>query len=282
MIQAESIQKILTEAGHETEIIGLDTKGDQILDRPIDALGSRGVFVREVERALLNGEIDLAVHSLKDLPSQLPEGLSLANPPKAMPPEDVFVGTEEVEGLMDLMYRTVGTGSNRRKAQLRGLFASGIDIVPIRGNIETRMGKIESEQLDGVILARAGLIRGGYEDRIQMVVDPTHMIPSPCQGILGLEHRTEDRQLAELLNELSDPEATERMEIERTFQKTLGADCQSPIGIYCEFQGEELTLHGCYAENVDHPLTFKQVHGKRSEGISLARELAEELSHGEN
>lgn len=274
LIQSRSVQALLEEEPDlEVEIIELSTKGDRVLDRPIEALNDKGVFVREIEKALLEGKIDLAVHSMKDMPSELVPGLVFADPPRAASPEDVFVGREGLHSLKDLEGKRIGTGSARRKSQLNA-FLQNVELVGIRGNIETRMRKIEEEHLDGIFLARAGLERAGYEDRISFIADPHRMIPSPCQGILALQVRSEDTALIGRLNRFSDPASTLRMQIERAFQKALDATCKSPVGIYTETDGAQVSLHGCFARTAKEPLLYETITGPIQDGPQLAIQLA--------
>lgn len=282
LIQANSIKNMLEEDPTlDVEIIEISTKGDRVLDRPIDQLNEKGVFVREIERELLAGHIDIAVHSMKDMPSEIVEGLLFVKPPKAAPPEDVFVGQSNIKSLEDLEGKRIGTGSNRRRAQLKK-FVNNLELEGIRGNIETRMSKIESEGLDGIFLARAGLVRAGYEDRINFVADPTKIIPSPCQGILAIQVRESDRDIIEKLEAFSDPFSDLRMRVERTYQRALGATCESPIGIYTSLKNQELTLYGSYAENPQDPLIYRSITGSIEEAEKLATGLAKSLKEAQN
>lgn len=279
-IQTYSVKNLLEKADPNLEIsiIPISTKGDQIQDRPIEQINEKGVFVKEIERALLNEEIDIAVHSMKDMPSQIDERLTFVNPPVAQPPEDVFVGNSNLTKFEDLNGKIIGTGSNRRIAQLN-YHLSNITIKPIRGNIETRMKKIKTENLDGTILARAGLIRGGYEDKIGFIFDPRILIPSPCQGILAIEVRKKDIQLIDFLNNLANPWASFRMEIERTFQSELQATCESPIGIYTKYNKKNkiVKLYGSYAENKNSKLVYYKTEGSFENRKELAKKLAKGL-----
>lgn len=282
LIQAHSVKKLLEKDPHiEVEIVEISTKGDRILDRPIDQLNDKGVFVREIEKELLNKRIDLAVHSMKDMPSDIVEGLIFVNPPRGANPEDVFVGDKTLKTIEDLAGKKIGTGSNRRKSQLNH-FLDQLDIVGIRGNIETRMKKIEKENLDGIFLARAGLERAGYQDKITFVADPKKFIPSPCQGILAIQIRQEDVLLKEKLESFSDEFTTLRMKTERAYQKALGATCESPIGIFTELVGENLNLYGCYAQDPSDPLIYKKIQGKKEDSVQLAQELADLLKEAAN
>lgn len=279
LAQANSIKKALEEGygqGLEVELVEISTKGDQVQDRAIQDLGSRGVFVREVEAALLDGRADLAVHSLKDLPSLIHPDLVLVDPPKGQVPFDVVVARRGHLAYKDLEGLRLGTGSNRRKAQLAH-WLEDVEAVPIRGSIETRMEKIETEGLDGVILALAGLVRGGYENRASLVLDPRKFIPSPCQGILGLEIRRDREDIRSLLRPLADRKTALRMRVERAFQRTLEASCSSPLGIYIRFRGPRLDIHACYAPEPGLPLAYGRRQARRELADQAAIDLALDL-----
>lgn len=277
-IQAKSIKEGLEKLTDcSVEIVLISTQGDRDKKRRVEELKGEGVFVREVEQALLDGEVDLAVHSLKDMPSRIDEHLCFVDPPKAAAVDDVFVGDSKIKSLEDLNFKRIGTGSARRTALLR-TYCPEVEVVPIRGNIETRISKIESENLDGIILAKAGLERANYADRIGFVLDPEKFIPSPCQGILGLEIRREDLELKELLEKISDPQTSLRMAIERSFQKALSASCTSPLGIYTKFLPEgRVTLTACYAEHKEGDLALTERNCSTENASQVAQELAEEL-----
>lgn len=276
LIQAELVKEILQEEGLNVKIIKISTKGDRIRDRKIDQINSKGVFVKEIEEALLEKKIDIAVHSLKDMPSNIDEKLIFAPALKAEDPRDVFVGKEIFKKMDDLNNALVGTGSNRRICQGRNYF-SNIKFRPIRGNVETRIGKIEKENLDGVILAKAGLVRAGLDKKINFDLDPHIFVPSPCQGILGIEIRKEDENLFEIFKKHSHRNSQIRMEAERAFQKELGADCSTPMGIFTEIDNEKITLTGAFAFSKNEKMIYERVSGKISDRIKLGKNLAKKL-----
>lgn len=251
------------------------TKGDEILEKPIYMVGDKGIFVKEIERALLEGTIDFAVHSMKDIPGEVTPGLTFVNPPKAEDPRDVLVAEGPLPNLALLEEGIIGTGSLRRQMQLRTLLPKAIT-KGIRGNIETRMEKIETEDFDAVILAKAGLVRGGYTHRISYTFSVEEMIPAPCQGILGIQIRKDDEVLKELLAPIADEETTLRMETERAFQRELEAGCHSPMGVYASFDGDMVKIRGCFGVEGGE-LVKKEVSGPLSERVSLARQLARDL-----
>lgn len=276
LIQAGLVKEILEKEGLDVKIIKISTKGDRIRDRKIDQINSKGVFVKEIEEALLEKKIDIAVHSLKDMPSNIDEELIFAPALKAEDPRDVFVGKEIFKKMDDLNNALVGTGSNRRICQGENYF-SNIKFRPIRGNVETRIGKIEKENLDGVILAKAGLIRAGLDKKINFDLDPYIFVPSPCQGILGIEIRKEDENLFEIFKKHSHRNSQIRMEAERAFQKELGADCSTPMGIFTEISNEKITLTGSFAFSKNEKMTYERVSGKISDRIKLGKNLAKKL-----
>lgn len=278
LIQAELVKEILEKEGLDVEIIKISTKGDRIRDRKIDQINSKGVFVKEIEEALLEKKIDIAVHSLKDMPSNIDEKLIFVPALKAEDPRDVFVGKDIFKKMDDLNNALVGTGSNRRICQ-GGNYFSNIKFRPIRGNVETRIGKIEKENLDGVILAKAGLIRAGFDKKINFDLDPHIFTPSPCQGILGIEIRKEDEDLFEIFKKHSDKNTQIRMEAERAFQKELGADCSTPMGIFTEIENDKITLTGSFAFNKNDKMTYEKVSGKISDRINLGKNLAKKLKN---
>ncbi|MDD7305685.1 MAG: hydroxymethylbilane synthase [Peptoniphilaceae bacterium] len=275
LIQAVSVKDFLEKEGYGVELVKITTSGDKILDRPIDKIGGNGVFSREIEKKLINKEIDLAVHSLKDLPSILPDTLELLEPLKAADPRDVFVGKKIPKDFSNLEGKIIATSSVRRKFLLESFF-KGITIKSIRGNIDTRLEKVKNENMDGAIFAKAGLDRLKY-DFNYLILDPKIFIPAPCQGILGIEIRKEDTYLMKIFEQNKDPFSSFRMKVERTFQKELSATCSSPIGIYTELMGDKLNLYGCYKSDFDENLKFSKVSGKASDGILLAKTLAKNL-----
>lgn len=253
------MSNLLEEAGLQTELVIVSTKGDRCQRLPIDKIGKNGVFVCELESCLVDRDIDIAVHSLKDMASDLPEGFTLAPPPTSPPVWDVFVGKKTLEREEDLADMVVATGSNRRKAQLRHFYPD-IKIAPIRGNIQTRIAKMNASEVDGTILAYAGLERASLTEVISGVLNPTRFIPSPCQGLLGIELPSHRRDLLAIFREASETFSAFRLRIERRYQRALGASCHSPIGIYIErLGGEDLLIHGCFSPSADQKLTYATV-----------------------
>lgn len=223
------------------ELITIKTRGDKILDTPLAIIGGKGLFTKEIEDALLDGRADLAVHSLKDLPTELPEGLKLAATMKREDPRDVFI-SRDGRGLEELPTGAIiGTSSLRRKAFLLQRFP-GLQVTPLRGNVETRLRKIESEGLAGVVLAFAGIKRMGFADRVTSVLDTDLMIPAIGQGAIAIETRENDPRVDAVVACLNDPETARCVAVERAFLARMGGGCQVPIAAHCVSEGEGIRV----------------------------------------
>ncbi|SDT29549.1 hydroxymethylbilane synthase [Paenibacillaceae bacterium GAS479] len=216
---------------HTFEIRKIVTKGDRILDVSLSKVGGKGLFVKEIEQALLDGEIDLAVHSMKDMPSELPDGLLNGAVPKREDPRDCLI-TRSGGGIEDLPRgASVGTSSLRRASQLKA-YRPDLEIRSIRGNIDSRIRKLETEGLDAIVLATAGLKRMGWEERISAPVGVDICIPAVGQGALGIECREADAEVRALLALLNDSDTEQTVAAERTFLAALNGGCQIPIGAH--------------------------------------------------
>lgn len=275
-IQAKQVVEILNEAGLDAELVIITTKGDRVQHLPIHQVGKNGVFVGELEGSLREGLIDIAVHSLKDMPSKIAPGFTLALPPTAPDDVDVFVGKGDPFKEADLAHMVVATGSNRRIAQLKHFYPE-ITLVPIRGNVETRIQKVESGLADGTLLAYAGLLRAGLSQKVTAVLDPTRFIPSPSQGLLGIELADDRRDLLKIFSQASDPYAAFRMKVERAYQQALNASCASPIGIHIEDKGSEIILHGCFAKTADEALNYATVTTNKERAMEDVYELVRKV-----
>lgn len=233
LAQAEYVKKRLQEAYPQDrfDMKIIKTKGDRIQDKALCRIGDKGLFVKEIEKELLSGEIQMAVHSMKDMPSELPEGLCFARSWQREDPRDVLV-LREAKSLDELREGAlIGTGSKRRAFQLLKL-RSDLQIVDIRGNVDTRLKKMEQQKLDGIVLAAAGLIRLGRTGVITQYLEPEQMIPATAQGTLAIETREDQKELLEKLNRLSDDGAERITKAERAFLQGIGGDCHLPIGAY--------------------------------------------------
>lgn len=215
------------------EIKKIVTKGDKILDVTLSKVGGKGLFVKEIEQAMLDGEIDLAVHSMKDMPAELPEGLIIGAIPKREDPRDALISRNGLELSQLPQGAKIGTSSLRRSSQLA---ANRPDFVlePLRGNIDSRLRKLEDEGFDAIILAAAGLLRMGWEDRITSYLPPEICLPAVGQGALGIECRESDEDVKQLLSLYNDPDTAVTVTAERRFLNVLGGSCQVPIGAFAQ------------------------------------------------
>lgn len=262
----------------EFEVKIIKTKGDLIQNVSLDKIGDKGLFVKEIEQQLLEKEIDIAVHSMKDMPSSLPEGLKFAGIPKREDARDVLVLKEGYTGIEDLPQGAkVGTGSKRRKYQLLN-HRPDLNIVPIRGNIDTRIRKIQDENLDAVVLAAAGLLRAGFKEKIGCYLSENIMIPAPAQGALAIEIRTDSLEIEEIVNSLSHKETEIQVMAERGFLEGINGSCHIPIGAYCTVNGENINLVGLYGNKEGTKLITKTIEGKASEAREVGLELAKLIS----
>ncbi len=274
LAQAEAVRRRLEEAYREDrfELCVIQTKGDRVLDKPLHEIGDKGVFVKEIEEKILSGEVQIGVHSMKDMPSRPAPGLKFTRAWKREDPRDVLI-LREKRRLEDLPEGAViGTGSRRRKFQLQSL-RPDLQVVNIRGNVDTRIRKMEEEQLDGIILAAAGLHRLGMQERITRYLEPEEMVPAPAQGILALEIREGETRLQELLDALSDEETDLAAEAERGFLREIGGDCHVPVGAVCRRQpGGLLRLDVMFGDETGSRMAFASVLGRNP--VQLAKEAA--------
>ena len=232
----------------EVEILGMTTRGDQILDRTLSKIGGKGLFIKELEQALQDGRADLAVHSIKDVPMELPVGFALAAIGERASPFDAFVSNQYAR-LEDMPEGAiVGTSSLRREAQLRAKFPH-LTINPLRGNVQTRLSKLDNGDYDAVILAAAGLQRLGLDGRIREILSPADSLPAAGQGALGIEIAARRTDLAYILRPLNHEETAACVTAERALARALGGSCQVPLAAYCVMEDGLLTLNGL----VGHP-----------------------------
>ena len=261
----------------EFEIKIIKTKGDLIKDLPLDKIGDKGLFVKEIEKSLLDKEIDMAVHSMKDMPSYLPEGLKFAHSPRREDPRDALIFREGYKTLEDLPQGAkIGTGSKRRKYQLLK-HRPDLEIVPIRGNIETRIKKIETENLDGVVLAASGLRRAGLEEKIDYYIPTDIMLPAPAQGILALEIREDDKETEKIIDSIKDKITKVQIDAERGFLIGVNGSCHIPMGAYCEVDGEKITLTGLYGDGDGKKIVIQSKEGTLADAQKIGYELAKSV-----
>ena len=232
----------------EVEILGMTTRGDQILDRTLSKIGGKGLFIKELEQALQDGRADLAVHSIQDVPMELPEGFALAAIGERASPFDAFVSNQYARLEEMPAGAIVGTSSLRREAQLRAKFPH-LTIQSLRGNVQTRLSKLDNGDYDAVILAAAGLQRLGLDGRIREILSPADSLPAAGQGALGIEIAARRTDLADILRPLNHEETAACVTAERALARALGGSCQVPLAAYCVMEDGLLTLNGL----VGHP-----------------------------
>jgi hydroxymethylbilane synthase len=269
--------RVRAELGRETELVVIKTTGDRIQNVSLSKIGGKGLFVKEIEEALLEGRADVAVHSAKDLPGELAPGLSLAAFPEREDPRDALVGRQPAARLADLRSGArVGTGSTRRSALLLAL-RPDLEIVPLRGNVPTRLAKLESDDLDAVVLACAGLDRLGFGKQIGERILPQQMLPAACQGVLALEVREDDAD-ARVLEALSDPEVAVVAAAERSFLQQLGGDCSVPVAALAQrLGGGELEMEGLVASSDGRRVVRVRGEGAAGDAAALGRQLAQRV-----
>ncbi len=245
--QAEHVKALLMQRGHAVTLLGMTTKGDQILDRSLSKVGGKGLFVKELEVALEEGRADIAVHSLKDVPMDLPENFALACVMEREDPRDALV-SNRYESLAELPQgAVVGTSSLRRVVLLRSL-RPDLKIEPLRGNLDTRLRKLDEGQYDAIVLAAAGLKRLGLGQRIRATFEPTEMLPAAGQGALGIEVRADRADLMEALSPLSHQSTWLAVAAERAVSRAMGGSCSMPLAAFATFSGEYLQLDAAWGD----------------------------------
>ena len=245
--QAEHVKALLERNGHTVTLLGMTTQGDQILDRALSKVGGKGLFVKELETALEEGRADLAVHSLKDVPMELPEGFQLACVMEREDPRDAWVSGKYAT-LHDLPQgAVVGTSSLRRMALVRAL-RPDLKIEALRGNLDTRLRKLDEGLYDGIILAAAGLKRLGLADRIRNVFETSQMLPAAGQGALGIEVRSGRSDVVEALSPLMHSETWLVVSAERAVSRVMGGSCSMPLAAHATFSGTTLQIHAAWGD----------------------------------
>ena len=265
--QAEHVATLLRAAhpGLEVVLVPMTTQGDRILDRPLASIGGKGLFIKELELAMAEHRADIAVHSMKDMPSELPEGMILAAMLPRADPRDAFVSLRHKDFASLPQGARIGTSSLRRQCQLK-YTRPDLELVTLRGNVDTRLRKLDEEHYDAIILAAAGLIRLGLESRITQYFDSAQSVPAVGQGIIGIECRADDERNVAFVRALNDAEAWQCCLAERAFAQRLEGSCQSPIAGFATLDGEEMQLHGV----IGSPDGREVYRGARSGSISDA------------
>ncbi len=262
--------------GTTVELVRITTKGDKILDVPLAKVGGKGLFVKEIEDALLDGRVDLAVHSMKDVPTELPPALHVAIVPEREVPVDAFISARY--GSIDELPAgaVIGTSSLRRKAQLAAL-RPDLAIRDLRGNLDTRLRKLEEGQYDAIILAAAGLNRLGMQARITSLFDPARMLPAIGQGALGIELRRDDSELLAGLQFLHHPATATAVAAERAFLFRLEGGCQVPIGAHATLAGATVSLTGLIARVDGSEILRQEMSAAADQAAELGTRLADDL-----
>jgi hydroxymethylbilane synthase len=277
--QAEHVAALLRRAhgGLEIELVPLVTQGDRIQDRSLAAVGGKGLFIKELEVALESDRADIAVHSMKDLPGDLPEGLIIAAVLERADARDALLTAAAAAGIGDLPRGArVGTSSVRRQAQLLAA-RPDLRIQTLRGNVDTRLRRLDGGDLDAIVLACAGLIRLGLEARITARLDPNICLPAVAQGVIGIECRGADVRTLALVSVLNHDATRRTTDAERAFAHRLGGSCQSPIAAHARLEGERLMLDGLVAEPDGTRLLRDALSGSSSDPAALGHRLAERI-----
>jgi hydroxymethylbilane synthase len=276
--QAEHVQARL-EALHpqlKVSLLTMKTRGDKLLDAPLAKVGGKGLFVKELEAGLLDGRADLAVHSLKDVPVHFPDGLELALVMEREDPRDAFVSNSYASLAAMPAGSLVGTSSLRRQTQIRERYPE-LEVDWLRGNVNTRLAKLDAGDFDAIILAASGLQRLGFNERIRAPIPPEECLPAIGQGVLGIEIRRDDDELRELIAPLAHAETTLRVTAERALNQTLNGGCQVPIAGYAVLEQDQLYLRGLVGEPDGSEILRAEVRGSSAEAHALGVELARQL-----
>jgi hydroxymethylbilane synthase len=278
--QAEHVKALLQRLGHAVQLLGMTTQGDQILDRSLSKVGGKGLFVKELEVALQEGHADLAVHSLKDVPMDLPEGFDLACVMTREDPRDAWVSSRYAH-LNDLPQgAVVGTSSLRRTVLLRAM-RPDLKIEPLRGNLDTRLRKLDEGQYDGIVLAAAGLKRLGLSERIRHIFDTTEMLPAAGQGALGIEVRSSRQDVTAALKPLAHDSTWLTVTAERAVSRAMGGSCSMPLAAHATYDDGKLHLRAAWG---DAEGASALVQAELRQAISVtdhlqARALGEKVAH---
>lgn len=262
--------------GLVVELVPMSTQGDKILDTPLAKIGGKGLFVKELETAMLEDRADIAVHSMKDVPVEFPEGLMLSTICEREDPRDAFV-SNHFSALDQLPQgAVVGTSSLRRQCQIKAL-RPDLQIRDLRGNVNTRLAKLDAGEFDAIILAAAGLIRLGFHERIAAYLPVSQSLPANGQGAVGIECRSDDAAIQALLAPLEHPATRQAVLAERAMNRALQGGCQVPIGAFAEVDGDKLHLRGLVGQLDGQQILQAEVHGAATEGETLGRQLADML-----
>lgn len=278
MWQAEHVARLLGEAhpGLGVELVGMSTQGDKILDTPLAKIGGKGLFVKELEQGMLEGQADIAVHSMKDVPVELPDGLHLSVIMEREDPRDAYVSNHHssVDELPE--GAVVGTASLRRQCQLAD-HRPDLKIAPLRGNVNTRLRKLDDGEFDAIILASAGLIRLGFNDRIRAFIEPEQSLPAIGQGAIGIECRADDPWINDLLKPLHHRKTAICIAAERAMNHRLMGGCQVPIAGYAVLKGDQIHMRGLVGEPDGSEVMRAEMTASIDDPETLGVAMAEDL-----
>lgn len=276
--QAEEVSRRLKQIhpNLDVQLVTMKTKGDKILDAPLAKVGGKGLFVKELEAGMLAGEADIAVHSMKDVPVEFPEGLELALIMEREDPRDAVV-SNRYQSLSELPAGAlVGTSSLRRQTQIRERYPE-LKLDWLRGNVNTRLRKLDDGEFDAIILASAGLKRLGFEQRISSFLEPEESLPAIGQGAIGIEARSDDEAVKALIAPLADVDTSLLVQAERAMNETLNGGCQVPLAGYAVLDGDQLYLRGLVGEPDGSMVLRSEIRGLATDAVQLGIRLAEDL-----
>ena len=283
MWQANHVRQLI-ESAHPAlrcEIVGMTTLGDRNKITPLGQMGGKGVFVKELETALLDGSVDIAVHSMKDVPGELPDGLAITAMTRRADPRDAFI-SNDYASLSDLPAGAViGSSSLRRVLQLQRAFPQ-LQFKDLRGNVPTRLNRLDEKHYDAIILAVAGLERLDRSDRVAEAIAPEICLPAAGQGAVGVECRTQDKRIADILAHINDQQTCQLVSAERRVTLKLGATCNLPVAVFATLSGgaghnETITIRAFVADTSGSQTITETAHGNTADAIALADELGERL-----
>lgn len=278
MWQAEFVKAELEKAhpGLQIELLPMSTKGDKILDVPLAKIGGKGLFTKELEDRMMDGEADIAVHSMKDVPMELPEGFALGAILERHAPTDAFVSNNHASFDELPQGAILGTSSLRRKAQLMAL-RPDLDVRDLRGNVGTRLGKLDAGEYDAIVLATSGLQRLKLDERIRHELAPEVCLPAVTQGTLGIEYFAKDEETLEIIKVLNHTDTEIRTTAERAMNHRLEGGCQVPIGVFAELHGEQIKMRGLVGALDGSTILKADIEGPQKDAHALGVALAEDL-----
>lgn len=274
--QAEDVQHRLSLVNIDSTLVQMSTRGDEIIDKPLAKIGGKGLFIKELQRGMLEGRADLAVHSMKDVPAEFPDGLHLSVILPRENPTDAFVSNKYLS-LQDLPSGArVGTCSLRRQSQIREKYPT-LELIDLRGNVNTRLKKLDSGEFDAIILASAGLIRLDMQDRIKSEISIEEILPACAQGAIGVECLSDDRDTNDSLKSLHDIDSATRVYCERSLNARLGGSCQTPIAAYAVLEQDQLLLKAMIAMPDGSTMLRAEGGDHRDNAVALGNRVAEML-----